>query len=75
MCEEVHVESLKASRNSESIPVPLVKAIMWNCLIKYDQNEFKTFIWVEWLLLNKKEEISTSQKLFVQVNTCEFQTA
>lgn len=41
----------------------------------YDKNKFKKLITVKWFCLNKKREISRSQKLFAQVTTLELEKA
>ena len=44
---EIHMENLKVLWNWTLIPASLLKAINCNCLLKYDQDEFRKFIWVE----------------------------
>lgn len=72
---EIHMENLKVLWNWTLIPAPLIKAINCNCLLKYDQDEFRKFIWVElFFFLNKKKmEIITSQQLLAQVTTFKFE--
>ena len=69
------MENLKVLLNRKPIQAPLLKAIKWKYLLKYDQKEFETFIWAEWFFLHKNKETSTSQKLYVQVTTFDFKAA
>ena len=41
----------------------------------YDEDKFKKFTTVKWFYLNKKKEISRSQKLFAQLTTRELEKA
>ena len=71
---EIHMENLKVLWNWTLIPAPLLKSINCNCLLKYDQDDFRKFIWVElFFFLNKKKEIIASQQLLAQVTTFKFE--
>lgn len=65
------IKNLKVLWNGVLIPAAFLNAITWNCLIGYDQDEFKKFLWVEQFFLNKKKKIITSQNLFSEMNKFE----